>query len=250
MRYIAAAIIICFLTACGGGHSVAPIGSYGTSSKSASSYSSKQIASKPPSVYKVKKGDTLYSISWRFGMNYKTLAKINNIRSPYKIYIGQKLRFKSNKKTSKASTNKSVKSPATTQRSATKATTRNSKVLSWRWPTNGKVISRYAKSATGRNGIAIQGKRNQAIFAAASGKVVYSGNGLPRYGNLLIIKHNDTYLSAYAHNEKLLFNEGDYVKAGQKVATMGRTGTQSTKLHFEIRKNGKPVDPLLFLPKR
>ena len=111
-------------------------------------------------------------------------------------------------------------------------------------------MSTYSDSSPGRKGINIAGKAGQAIIAAASGKVVYSGNGLPRYGNLLIIKHNDVYLSAYAHSEKLLVKEGEVVTAGQKIALMGRTGTQRDQLHFEIRRNGKPVDPIRFLPKR
>ena len=88
------------------------------------------------------------------------------------------------------------------------------------------------------------------MLAAASGKVVYSGDGLPRYGKLLIIKHNDSYLSAYAHNDKLLVKEGQHVNGGQKIATLGRSGAERNKLHFEIRRNGEPVDPLRFLPKR
>jgi lipoprotein NlpD len=253
MKLIVAIIVLC-LTACSGGRqAVAPIGSFGSSQKQSITSSSKKYTTAPPSVYRVKRGDTLYSISWRYGMNYKTLANINNIRSPYNIYVGQKLVFKSAKRTTVSST-KTVRSktsvPATTSRSSEKVESRSTAVSSWLWPTKGKVTSSYASSATGRNGISISGQPNQAIIAAAAGKVVYSGNGLPRYGNLLIIKHNETYLSAYAHNKSLLLKEGDYVKAGQKIATMGRTGTQTTKLHFEIRKNGKPVDPVRFLPKR
>ena len=88
------------------------------------------------------------------------------------------------------------------------------------------------------------------MIASAAGRVVYSGNGLPRYGNLLIIKHNDVYLSAYAHNQSLLVKEGDSVQSGQKIATLGRTGTQRDQLHFEIRRNGQPVDPMRYLPKQ
>ncbi len=252
MKFIVAIVVLC-LTACSGGRqAVAPIGTFGSNQKSTSTNYSKKYTAKPPSVYKVKRGDTLYSISWRYGMNYKTLAAINNIRAPYNIYVGQKLVFKNSKKSTTTSkqtqSKKSV--PATTTRSSQKVESRSTAVSSWLWPTKGKVISTFASSATGRNGIAISGKTNQPIIAAAAGKVVYSGNGLPRYGNLLIIKHNETYLSAYAHNKSLLLKEGDYVKSGQKIATMGRTGTQQTKLHFEIRKNGKPVDPIRFLPKR
>ena len=249
MMRILLVLVILSLTACGGGQAVAPVGSYGSSS---SSY--KSTKSHAPSIYKVKKGDTLYSISWRYGLDYKHLAKINNIRSPYRIYVGQKLSFKSTRATSTKTVAKKISPKKSTSKKVIKKTETKTKYssgpLGWRWPTQGKVISTYSKSATGRKGIDIAGKSGQSIKAAAAGKVVYSGNGLPRYGNLLIIKHNDVYLSAYAHNKKLLVKEGQLVKAGQKVATLGRSGTQRDQLHFEIRRNGKPVDPMRFLPKR
>jgi len=243
MKFFIVFLLAVFLTACGGGQAVAPVGSYGYKSKS---------KLKAPSVYKVKKGDTLYSISWRYGLDYKKLAKINNIRSPYKIFVGQKLTFKSANKTYSSKKTKSTtkKASKTTTKKASSSTQYSSGSLVWRWPTKGRVISTYSKTAAGRKGIDISGKAGQEVVAAASGKVVYSGNGLPRYGNLLIIKHNDVYLSAYAHNKKLLVKEGQRVKAGQKIATMGRLGTQRDQLHFEIRRNGKPIDPMRFLPKK
>jgi len=248
-------IVMLLLTACSGGHAIAPIGSYGSNTKSSYSSSVKQSISKPPASYKVKKGDTLYSISWRYGMDYKTLAKINNIAPPYKIYVGQKLRFKSYRQATTTVAKAQTTQPQPPKYQPSKSTnttvkTTGNQALKWHWPTQGKIVSTYSKSAAGRKGLDIVGKSGQSIVAAASGKVVYSGNGLPRYGNLMIIKHNEVYLSAYAHNKTLLFKEGDYVKAGQKIATMGNTGTQSTQLHFEIRRNGKPVDPMRFLPKR
>jgi len=247
MMRILLVFFILLLTACGGGQAVAPIGSYGQSSKA------KVSQSKAPNVYKVRKGDTLYSISWRYGMDYKTLAKINNIRSPYKIFIGQKLRFKTTRKSTQTTKKKTTTKKATTNKTVKKktiSTRATNQSVAWRWPTKGKVISTYSKSAAGRKGINIAGKSGQQIVSAAAGKVVYSGNGLARYGNLLIIKHNDVYLSAYAHNKKLLVKDGQWVKAGQKIATLGRTGTQRDQLHFEIRRNGKPIDPMQFLPKR
>jgi lipoprotein NlpD len=244
MRFILILLVL-MLTACGGGsQAVAPVGAYRAQSQQA-----------PPSVYKVRRGDTLYSVSWRFGMDYKQVASINGIRSPYTIYVGQKLRFKSYRrvasKTKKAVSAKPKKKAAkTTNRQSSSSKVSANQRLSWRWPIKGKVISTYSKSATGRKGIDIAGKSGQKVAAAASGKVVYSGNGLPRYGNLIIIKHNDAYLSAYAHNKNLLVKEGQWVKTGQKIALLGRTGTQRDQLHFEIRRNGKPVDPMRFLPKR
>lgn len=257
-------LLVMVLTACGGGRAVAPVGSYDNSPKKYTSTT--RSSTKPPVIYTVKKGDTLYSVSWRYGMDYKTLASINGIKSPYNIYVGQKLRFKSTRSTqvskasvksdpksvrlepvAKTTTNKVSPSPVAT--TTVKSSVAN-KSLQWHWPTRGKIISTYSHSEPGRKGIDISGKSGQSVVAAAAGKVVYSGDGLPRYGNLLIIKHNDVYLSAYAHNKTLLVKEGQHVKAGQKIATLGRTGTQREQLHFEIRRNGKPVDPMRFLPKR
>ncbi|HEI8866932.1 murein hydrolase activator NlpD [Serratia sp. AKBS12] len=123
-------------------------------------------------------------------------------------------------------------------------------VSTWRWPTDGKIIDNFSSSDGGNKGIDIAGSRGQAIFATADGRVVYSGNALRGYGNLIIIKHNDDYLSAYAHNDTMLVREQQEVKAGQKIATMGSTGTSSVRLHFEIRYKGKSVNPLRYLPQR
>lgn len=262
MKWILPLLLIYGLTACGGGgRAVAPVGSYGYNNE-------QRKVAKPPTYYTVKRGDTLYSISWRYGMDYKDVARINGIRAPYTIYVGQKLRFKSSSRSSSttASSSRTTQSsstksqpaarptPAPKPKATTKAEAKDSFVgnqtLKWRWPTAGRIVSTFSNAGTGRKGIDIAGKAGQPIIAAASGKVVYSGNGLPRYGNLLIIKHNDVYLSAYAHSDKLLVKEGDIVHGGQKIALLGRTGTQRDQLHFEIRRNGKPVDPIRFLPKR
>ena len=203
-------------------------------------------------------GETLYSIAWRQGIDYKQLATWNNIRAPYTIYPGQRLRLTrpavTSKTYAKKSAAKSTKTTTATRKSKqTKSTAK--KVASapvkheWGWPTKGKVISAYSTKTGGNKGIDIEGKVGQAIFAASSGKVVYSGNGLLGYGNLIIVKHSDQFLSAYAHNKKLLVKEGGSVTRGQKIAELGSSGTQSSKLHFEIRHNGKPVDPLKYLPK-
>lgn len=267
MKWILLLLLITTLTACGGGgRAIAPVGSYDNT---------KRKISTPPSYYTVQSGDTLYSISWRYGMDYKDIARINGIRSPYTIYVGQKLRFKPSNTRTQTSTRSSTPSntkpaspvPKPQPQAVTKPTTTTKKApapkptstaqsftgsqnLQWRWPTKGNVVSTYSNSSPGRKGIDIAGTAGQSINAAASGKVVYSGSGLPRYGNLLIIKHNDVYLSAYAHSDKLLVKEGEIVSAGQKIALMGRTGTQRNQLHFEIRRNGKPIDPMRFLPKR
>jgi len=123
-------------------------------------------------------------------------------------------------------------------------------VSTWRWPTDGKIIDNFSSSEGGNKGVDIAGSRGQPIFATADGRVVYAGNALRGYGNLIIIKHNDDYLSAYAHNDTMLVREQQEVKAGQKIATMGSTGTSSVRLHFEIRYKGKSVNPLRYLPQR
>jgi len=242
-------------------------------------------AQRPP-FYRVRKGDTLYALSWRFGVDYRQLARWNQIRHPYRIYPGQSLRLSSppagsqrqaratpkreqaktkastaTKKTkpsgSKVTPSASVpvakrqKTPRPT-RSATKpqrTQTAPAGKLSWQWPTKGKVQQSYSAADATRKGIQVTGEGGQAVVAAEAGKVVYAGSGLIGYGQLIIVKHNNKYLSAYGHNRKLLVQEGDVVTRGQPLAEMGSNGTGEPMLHFEIRKNGKPVDPLKYLPR-
>lgn len=147
-----------------------------------------------------------------------------------------------------------VASTATTpQVTATTVTAQNQAVASsikWVSPTAGRIVQGFSNSDGGNKGIDIAGQKGQDVKAAATGKVVYAGNALEGYGNLIIIKHNDDFLSAYAHNDRILVDEQDNVKAGQKIATMGSTGTSSNKLHFEIRYKGKSIDPMRYLPKQ
>ncbi|WP_333780877.1 murein hydrolase activator NlpD [Dryocola boscaweniae] len=130
------------------------------------------------------------------------------------------------------------------------STSDSAPISTWRWPTDGNIIENFSATEGGNKGIDIAGSKGQAIVATASGRVVYAGNALRGYGNLIIIKHNDDYLSAYAHNDTMLVREQEEIKAGQKIATMGSTGTSSTRLHFEIRYKGKSVNPLRYLPQR
>ena len=125
-----------------------------------------------------------------------------------------------------------------------------SSTIAWRWPTSGNVVQGFSSSDGGNKGIDIGGSRGQAVNAAAGGRVVYAGNALRGYGNLIIIKHNDDFLSAYAHNDSILVKDQQEVKAGQQIAKMGNTGTNDVKLHFEIRYKGKSVDPTRYLPRR
>lgn len=195
------------------------------------------------SYHKVQKGDTLFSISWRYGISTKELARWNNIPYPYTIYPGQKLRLNStapSSRTAKKTSNKKT----TPQPSKKKA--KAVPVGDWRWPVKGKLVGKFSNV---NNGIDIAAKEGTGVGAAAAGKVVYAGNGLRGYGNLLIIKHNASFFSAYAHNRRLLVAEGANVKAGQKIAEVGSTGTDRVMLHFEIRRDGNPVDPLKYLPR-
>lgn len=225
--------------------------------------------------YIVKPGDTLFSIAFRYGWDYKELAARNNIPAPYTIRPGQPIRFSSGaggSTTVVASPSSSSRTtvirrpvgtppPASSGKSATSASSGASQTVAqvpaaeravggWTWPANGVLIGKFASNGSLNKGIDIAGDLGQPVFAASDGAVVYAGSGLRGYGELIIIKHSDTYVSAYGHNRRLLVREGQQVKAGQTIAEMGSTGTDRVKLHFEIRRQGKPVDPLQFLPRR
>lgn len=227
--------------------------------------------------YRVQRGDTLYSIAFRFGWDWKALAARNNIPAPYVIRPGQTIRFdgQSNSApvrsvaTAPVVTTPPPKQPTTqpsqpAQNQPTKpvpppvattpATTSTLPVTrsatGWAWPANGTMIGRFSSNGSLNKGIDIAGELGQPVLAASDGSVVYAGSGLRGYGELVIIKHSDTYVSAYGHNRRLLVREGQQVKVGQTIAEMGSTGTDRVKLHFEIRRQGKPVDPLQYLPRR
>ncbi|MBL4940088.1 MAG: peptidoglycan DD-metalloendopeptidase family protein [Colwellia sp.] len=239
------------------------------------------------SEYTVKAGETLYSIAWRANSDVRQIAKLNNISAPYNIYPNQKLILvaKNKGKSAKPSSNKhssekQTKSSNLTSSKAVKKTIASSKkqaygknvskkkrvpsdlpkslpkanfsqkISQWLWPVKGKVIARFSSKAQGNKGLDIAGSRGTKIRATASGKVVYTGSALRGYGKLVIIKHNDDYLSAYAHNDTILVKEQQQVKAGDIVAKMGDTDAQRVMLHFEVRFRGKSVDPLKYLPKK
>ncbi|MDD7804982.1 MAG: peptidoglycan DD-metalloendopeptidase family protein [Endozoicomonas sp. (ex Botrylloides leachii)] len=209
--------------------------------------------------YIVKQGDSLYSIAWRYNWDFKKLAAINHIKAPYVIFPGQSIHFKSNtiQKPRLKTTllrKEVLKKPKSTikkqtVKKTTKSTSKRSKIV-WQWPIYGGVIEPFSLVGQVNKGIDIRAKLGDAVRTAAAGQVVYAGNDLVWYGKLIIIKHNNSYLSAYAHNKELYVREGDSVKASQKIAEIGSTGTTEPKLHFEIRHNGKPVDPMGYLPKR
>ncbi|NNE62625.1 MAG: peptidoglycan DD-metalloendopeptidase family protein [Gammaproteobacteria bacterium] len=212
--------------------------------------------------YLVKRSDTLYSIAWRYGLDYRELAQWNQIAVDATIYPGQRLILirpssselptQSNqpREQSSQSFEDSADTAGNSQQSASVSAFQGNDPRSWLWPTEGRLISTFSAKQLDRRGIDIGGKLGQPVVAVADGKVVYSGNGLAGYGNLIIIKHSDTYLSAYAYGQQRLVEEGTTVEAGKVIAKMGNLKTSTARLHFQIRKNGKPVDPLRFLPER
>ncbi len=267
-RLLVVTTAICLLGACGspGG---APVVSR--------NYDAPLKPSGQISRYTVKPGDTLYAIAWKRGVDYKKLAKWNQIKYPYTIYSGQQLRLNPpmNRVSKKASTSsdsskylnhkkmstasqkskKIVTKPLISQRRAAKDTKppvslEVARKLKWQWPTNGAVTQHFSSRDSTRNGLKISGRIGQSVRAAESGRVVYSGSGLIGYGHLIIIKHDKNYLSAYGYNRKLLVAEGDKVVKGERVAEMGRAANGKAQLHFEIRREGKPVNPALLLPKQ
>ncbi len=215
-----------------------------------------------PDYHTVSKGETLYSIAFAYGQDVRDVAVWNRIRPPYTIYPKQQLRVvppiqtstpEAEKKATQApisSRNKSSNAKSSTTSSTSRSVNTADTKISWQWPVNGKIIGSYSATDTGKKGVDLAGDRGQSVFAAAEGRVVYSGSGLRGYGNLVIIKHNETFYSAYAHNERVRVQEDAKVKKGQHIADMGSSGTNTVMLHFEVRRDGKPVDPLQYLPKR
>ena len=204
--------------------------------------------------YTVKKSDTLYSIAWRYGLDYQQLALWNKIGKDFIIHPYQRLILVEPENASLVAANSEAdrstkKTEPTTEKKVTEAINTENVSVNWRWPTSGEIMNTFAADKLYRKGIDIAGKLGQAVHAVADGKVVYSGNGLAGYGNLIIIKHNDTYLSAYAYNQQRLVKEGMAVKVGTIISKMGRHPDGTVRLHFEIRKNGKPVDPFKYLPR-
>jgi lipoprotein NlpD len=259
-------------------------------------------ASNAIGAYTVVKGDTLYSIAFRNGTDFRDLAKLNGIAAPYTIWPGQVLQLSSHGPgpvhapptviVAKAPPPPAPSStpgfqpvvpatPVATPPHASSAVqvagassapppasaavnpvpvaavtpvvasggTRTAGGVKWRWPASGSVVGRFQSSAA-IPGIDIAGKEGDPVVAAADGVVVYSGNGLVGYGELVIIKHNDSFLSAYGHNRKRLVTEGQQVKSGQQIAEMGSSSSSRDELEFQIRKDGSPVDPLQYLPSR
>jgi lipoprotein NlpD len=231
-------------------------------------------------TYMVQPGDTLFSIAAAFGRDVKDLARWNNIDDPSRLRVGQTLRVVPPSSDTAAAlpvtptapaVTKPLEGPAAPGTTAPPAGTpaapaepsaapgavasipetkpaAPAPTADWIWPVNGKVIDKFDEKRN--KGIGIAGKEGDPVVASADGQVVYSGSGLRGYGNLVILKHNDDFISAYAHNRQILVKQGQMVKRGQRIAEVGKSDATQPKLHFEIRRQGKPVDPLAYLPPR
>ena len=253
MRHVPMILAVVLLAACGSSRVIREGGASRTTPRvSTPKYGATAV---------VQRGDTLYGIAFRNGIDVRDLAAWNGIATPYTIYPGQSLRLYPRGGTRSVATAPSRPTtsmppgsrpavPTPVRSTPPVATTPVASPIIWRWPADGELIARYVAGEPTKQGIDVAGSSGAPVRAAADGVVVYSGSGLVGYGELIIVKHNDAWLSAYGHNRSRLVNEGQLVKAGQQIAELGRTGAARDMLHFEIRYNGKPVDPLQYLPRK
>jgi lipoprotein NlpD len=217
----------------------------------------------PEGYYRIHYGDTLDAIAFRQGVDSKRLVRWNELEPPYRIYAGKLLRVappeggaspESKGAPQVAAKPQKGRKPAAAVPANPVAAKQppsgegGRKGLRWGWPMDGRVVQTFRRGDRTRQGIRIAGRAGEPVLAAAAGRVVYSGSGLKGYGNLIIVKHNDEYLSAYGFNRRLLVEEGDRVKRGQRVAEVGQASGGEYLLHFEIRRDGTAVDPLAYLP--
>lgn len=206
--------------------------------------------------HRVEDGETLYSIGWQYGYDYRTLAAWNDIDAPYVIKPGQWLRIApppggGSRVTTAPQPHHVIETSASPPPAHTPPPApQTHRAIRWAWPARGKLVVTFSPHHPMQKGVDIAGRLGEPVRAAAAGRVVYSGSGLIGYGNLVIIKHNEHYLSAYGYNRTLLVKEGDEVTRGEEIAEMGvaTAGDKDIKLHFEIRRDGDPVNPLSYLP--
>jgi lipoprotein NlpD len=222
----------------------------------------------PPSekinYHLVSQGETLFSIAWRYEKDVQKLARANDIPQPYTIYRGQRLTLDTSRVSravSQSSSNKPSASPSSRKNEPSSKTVAAAPVpvskpkpslaknWRWQWPVQGNISKGFGSSSLFK-GVNIQSFSGAPVVAAAPGVVVYSGSGLRGYGQLIIVKHSNVFLSAYAHNRRIFVKEGQSVKGGQKISEVGGDPSDRKRLYFEVRKDGKPVDPLRYLPKR
>jgi lipoprotein NlpD len=226
-----------------------------------------------PRSYVVGSGDTLYSIAWSHGVDHRNLARWNNLSNPDRIYVGQRLALGPQGRTASASASgsgsapnanrsaplpgrsaplpgQSVPAPNRTAQLPGRAPppAANTAIPGFAWPTRGTIVARFGERGILQTGIGISGRVGQDVLAAAAGEVVYVGSGLPQYGQVVIIKHSEAWLTAYGHNQRLLVTQSQTVARGQKIGEMGLGPGSQPRLYFEIRRNGDPLDPLDLLP--
>jgi len=187
-------------------------------------------------VHVVERGETLYQIAWQYGLDFRDVARWNNLRSADVIFAGQELVLKGT-----AGTRSEPGRSAAQSRGL-------GGPIAWQWPVEGQIVGAYDANAIGKRGIRIGAEPGSVVAAAAGGNVVYSGSGLRGYGNLVIIKHNDQFLTAYGYNSELLVGEGERVDGGDAIARVATRGERAGNLHFEIRQQGDPVNPASYLP--
>ena len=233
-------LCVLLLSGCRGGH--APV----IEGKDWQGASSIVVNARHP-YYRVRSGDPLYAIAWAVGTDFRNLAHLNRLRAPYRIYPGQRLRLVA----------RALKGPARKTRATPRVHTAHRSLphqphypppRHWLRPVRGPIVRGFAPyKAGGNQGVDFSGRYGASVVSAAAGRVVYSGSGLRGYGKLIIIKHNDSFLSAYAYNSRLWVHQGQRVRAGQKIAAMGRVASGRVLLHFEIRYNGAPVDPRRYI---
>ncbi len=277
-RVVALVLISIALTGCAGKKTRAPVEDRSPSAAAASAPEAAASQAEAPALpgaenagkpgyYTVKAGDRLVRIAMDHGQNWRDLVKWNNLENANVIEVGQVLRVVPPVAEAQASTARPGTAPRTESKAASAPASAASAApvatpvapqatpspaaaddMVWTWPAAGPVIVPFDEARS--KGIVIGGKAGDPVYAAADGRVVYAGSGLRGYGNLLIVKHNDTFLSAYAHNQTLLVKEDQVVRRGQRIADMGSTDADSVQLHFEIRRQGKPVDPMKYLPPR
>jgi lipoprotein NlpD len=289
VRLFVSCFALATLVACATGKHPAPVEERGAPGKPAvATGAAAESAPKPslgtenagkPGYYTVRPADTLIRVGLETGQNWRDIQKWNNIENPNVLEVGQVLRVVAPGVDPNATASRgivgarveakpldikpgasapgaaaaSTVAPASTVSTAPAASTspasaKDDDEMNWMWPAQGSLVSAF--DDTRNKGISISGKAGDPVFAAAEGRVVYAGSGLRGYGNLVIVKHNETFLTAYAHNQTLLVKEDQPVRRGQKIAEMGSTDSDKVVLHFEIRRRGKPVDPTRLLPAR
>lgn len=229
------------------GSNKAPITSVGSGSGSSVGRATSAVPAS--GVHVVQRGDTLYSISRRYGVPVNSLLSMNNISDPSQIEVGQRIRVASGGTTSSGAVSSGSRTTTTASSASSApapARAADASAISWEWPHRGNIITAYSEST---RGIDIAGKIGDPIKAAAAGNVSYVGNGLRGLGNLVLITHSNGFISAYAHNNRILVKQGQRVSKGQQIAELGQSDTTSPRLHFEIRRNGNPVNPQSYLPR-